>query len=164
MWQEGRPGNSPHGYCPPCCSLSFSSSSFCHLLQTQPSDCQSGWVDPYWWTLKEGFDGQWIWHSLTAIWLILSICIGGKESGFEGSVTFWYSLLVAISCWSLVLKASSSSTCRFNQAIAMKLCDFDCYELHRDMFLVVYRWWTERIDEDRCHLETETVRGGYCGI
>jgi hypothetical protein len=28
--------------------------------------------------------------------LILSICIGGKESGFEGSVTFWYSLLVAV--------------------------------------------------------------------
>jgi hypothetical protein len=48
-------------------------------------------------------------------------------------------------CWlpflvGLILKASSSSTCRFNQAITMKLCDFDCYELHRDMFLVVYRW------------------------
>jgi hypothetical protein len=28
--------------------------------------------------------------------LILSICIGGKELGFEGSVTFWYFLLVAV--------------------------------------------------------------------
>jgi hypothetical protein len=47
-------------------------------------------------------------------------------------------------CWlpflvGLVLKASSSSTCRFNQAIAMKLCDFDCSELHTDMFLAEYR-------------------------
>jgi hypothetical protein len=118
-------------------------------------------------TLKEGLMGNGFdtaWQHLTAIWLILSICIGEKESGFEGSVTFWYSLLVAISCWSLVLKASSSSTCRFNQAIAMKLCDFNCYELHRDMFLAIYRWWTEWIGEDRCHLETETVRGGYGSI
>jgi hypothetical protein len=55
-------------------------------------------------TLKEGFDGQWIWHSLTVIWLILSIsALEGRSTrrvgGFEGSVTFWYSLLVAISCW-----------------------------------------------------------------
>ncbi len=28
-------------------------------------------------------------------WFYL-ICIGGKELGFEGSVTFWYSLLVAV--------------------------------------------------------------------